>query len=88
MVNEKLHNILISLGYRIMKPYYYGKPVGYSIFIYDAKIHEVSQWFKGANGQQLIWNSENMEMDESGAPKYEEILETIKYFESSTQLKD
>lgn len=87
---DELVTILKSLGYRKMnlnnlkkdaKMRLYAKPIGYTLFIYDLDKHELTQRFKGMNGEHLIWKVEKM-LTENGKILLSEVKDTIKIAES------
>lgn len=67
---------LMSLGYRKMAENKYGKPIGYSLFIFEADKFECGEWFRGVDNKIYLMRQEKIQDDNH-------FLEYLKYFEVS-----
>lgn len=56
---EELTQFLISMGYRSMNngKQYYGKPIGFTLLIFNMEKLELKQVFYDANGEMRTWDS-------------------------------
>jgi hypothetical protein len=61
---EKNRICLLSMGYREMKPGKWGKPIGFHIFTFAEKTLLWDNWFTGAKGNLVLWESKKYEDDQ------------------------
>jgi len=84
---EKNEEILTSMGYRLLKPGVWAKPVAYHLFMFEVDKKLWTNFFKGANEALCIWNSETYKeedwvTDAGGEPDF---LYFLKYSEYNTR---
>lgn len=71
---------LLSMGYRRLNQNTYSKPIGFHLLTVELEPeYLISNWFKGANGSNMIWNTDTYSDEE-------EFLDWIKGFESTMRL--
>ena len=75
---NKMRAALLSMGYREAKPQTWLKPIGFQLFTYEEKFQRWTNWFKGANGKMLIWDSHT-------TADYDDPLRNVKEWEAFTR---
>jgi hypothetical protein len=77
-----MEKTLVSLGYRMIKPNVWFKPIGFHNLSFEVDKNLWTNWFMGGNGESFIWNSDVYEPD----PKVEDDFKKfIQYLESYTK---
>jgi hypothetical protein len=51
------------MGYHEVKPGQWVKPVGYVLFAYSEGKNTWANWFKGANGKLVCWETKEFNLD-------------------------
>ena len=77
-----MKKVLVSLGYRMIKPGVWFKPIGFHNLSFETATNVWTNWFKGTGGELLIWNSDIYEPD----PEVEDDFKRfIQYCECQTR---
>jgi hypothetical protein len=63
MTEKEMQQFLISMGYRKMKDSIWGKPIGYTILIFDFVTNVIRQTFVGKNGKVMTYDSREINID-------------------------
>lgn len=80
-----MKKVLLSMGYRQIKKDVYGKPVAMNLFMFEINTLIWTNWFVGRNKQQLIWESNLYEPDETVENDF---IKFLKHTEAYTRISD
>jgi len=83
---ENFERDLVKMGYRSLKPKIWAKPVAFHLFLFEEEKLLWTNFFKGVDGQMLIWNTETYKEKDWEVDGKEEFLLFLKYTEQYTRI--
>jgi hypothetical protein len=86
MEKEKIEQGLMKMGYRTLKPGIWAKPVAFHLFLFEMDKMLWTNFFKGNNGQMLVWNTETYKQKDWEVDGKDEFLLFLKYTEQYARI--
>jgi len=83
---EQIKKDLIKMGYRELKEGTWAKPVAFHLFLFELDKMLWTNFFKGAEGSILIWNTETYKEKDWEVDGKQSFLMFLKYTEQYTRI--